>query len=402
MKFERLGDKILQVRGIAFNPKDISETPLPDYVPVLKANNIKERGIDTSNLIYIHRSKVKPEQFIKKGDLLLAASSGSKDIVGKNIFFENDFDGSFGAFCKLVRPNEKINHKFLGVFFKTPIFKRHIRRLIQGALINNLKNEHINSLQIPTLSFDDQIQIANILSKAETLIEQRKQSITLLDEFLKSTLVEMFLNKDKIKNWDFTALKNTVEKNKHSLKAGPFGSSLKKDFYVKSGYKIYGQEQVIKDDLNYGDYYINEELYKKLESCKIKEGDVLISLVGTYGKISVVPKSFEAGIINPRLMKISFDKNKINTTFFKYFFKSDYLLHHLKRFSHGNTMDIINLGIVKELKIPVPPIALQTQFATIVTKTETLKEQYKNSLQELENLYGSLSQQAFKGELKLK
>jgi type I restriction enzyme, S subunit len=35
----------------------------------------------------------------------------------------------------------------------------------------------------------------------------------------------------------------------------------------------------------------------------------------------------------------------------------------------------------------------------IVTKTETLKEQYKNSLQELENLYGSLSQRAFKGEL---
>ena len=54
MKFERLADKIIQVRGIAFNPKDISETPLPDYVPVLKANNIQERGIDTSNLIYIH------------------------------------------------------------------------------------------------------------------------------------------------------------------------------------------------------------------------------------------------------------------------------------------------------------------------------------------------------------
>ena len=50
-------------------------------------------------------------------------------------------------------------------------------------------------------------------------------------------------------------------------------------------------------------------------------------------------------------------------------------------------------------KIKVPPLSLQTQFANIVTKTEALKEQYKNSLQELENLYGSLSQRAFKGEL---
>jgi len=42
----------------------------------------------------------------------------------------------------------------------------------------------------------------------------------------------------------------------HALKAGPFGSSLKKSFYVSHGYKIYGQEQVIRDDPTYGDYYI--------------------------------------------------------------------------------------------------------------------------------------------------
>ena len=59
----------------------------------------------------------------------------------------------------------------------------------------------------------------------------------------------------------------------------------------------------------------------------------------------------------------------------------------------------LSLTSIKEIKIPIPPIELQTQFANIVTKTEALKEQYKNSLQELENLYGSLSQQAFSGEL---
>jgi type I restriction enzyme, S subunit len=59
----------------------------------------------------------------------------------------------------------------------------------------------------------------------------------------------------------------------------------------------------------------------------------------------------------------------------------------------------INAQELQDIKIVIPPIELQTQFATIVTKTEMLKEQYKNSLQELENLYGSLSQRAFKGEL---
>ena len=54
---------------------------------------------------------------------------------------------------------------------------------------------------------------------------------------------------------------------------------------------------------------------------------------------------------------------------------------------------------MKKFEIILPPLKLQAQFSQLVEKTETLKEQYKNSLQELENLYGSLSQQAFKGEL---
>jgi type I restriction enzyme S subunit len=63
---------------------------------------------------------------------------------------------------------------------------------------------------------------------------------------------------------------------------------------------------------SYGDYYIDEEKYQKLKACKVEKGDLLISLVGTFGKIAVVPEVFEEGIINPRLMKIAFDKQKAN------------------------------------------------------------------------------------------
>ncbi|MDP2060767.1 MAG: hypothetical protein Q8J97_13580, partial [Flavobacteriaceae bacterium] len=63
---------------------------------------------------------------------------------------------------------------------------------------------------------------------------------------------------------------------------------------------------------------------------------------------------------------------------------------------------ILNKGDFEKLEIIKPPIELQTQFATIVEKTEALKTQYQQSLQELENLYGSLSQKAFRGELSIK
>jgi type I restriction enzyme S subunit len=68
-------------------------------------------------------------------------------------------------------------------------------------------------------------------------------------------------------------------------------------------------------------------------------------------------------------------------------------------FIHGQTRARISSGQIAKISIPVPPFELQTQFAQIVEKTEALKTQYQQSLQELEHLYGSLSQKAFRGEL---
>ena len=391
MKFERLGTKIIQIRGIAFNPKDISDFSLPDYVPVLKANNIKERGIDISNLIYIHRSKVKPEQFIKKGDLLLAASSGSKDIVGKNIFFENDFEGSFGAFCKLVRPKENIHPKFVGVFFKTPIFKRHIRRLINGALINNLRNEHVDSLIIPSLNLSDQIQIATILSKAETLIEQRKESIRLLDEFLKSTFLEMF---GDTRHYSKNDVLKTVGEVCY-CRGGGTPSKAKPEYYIgdipwvspkdmKWLYITTSQDK------------ITEQAVKESSTTLIPKGAVLMVIRSGILK-SKLPLAINKVAVTINQDMKAFSSTEITSEYLLYFFMSEEknILKKVK----GTTADNLNFDDVKKLKIKIPSQALQTQFAQVVEKTETLKEQYKNSLVELENLYGSLSQRAFKGEL---
>lgn len=184
--------------------------------------------------------------------------------------------------------------------------------------------------------------------------------------------------------WEMPKIEQVVANEKNALKAGPFGSALKKEYYVEQGYKIYGQEQVISGDANFGDYYISEEKYKELENCAVKANDVLISLVGTYGKILIMPNEFEAGIINPRLMKITFDKEKVNTVYFKYFFGSNELKRALSHNTHGGTMDILNLGIVRNIKIPVPPIELQNEFSEFVQQVDKLKVEMQQSLKELE------------------
>ncbi len=398
MKFERLGEKITQIRGISYKPNDISIMPLPDYIPILKANNIQEGGIDTSNLIYIHKSKVKLEQYIKKGDLLLAASSGSKEIVGKNIYFENDFKGSFGAFCKLVRPKKNINPRYLATFFKSDSYKRHIRKLLSGALINNLKNEYIDSLLIPELSDPDQLHIANILSKAENLIAQRKESIRLLDEFLKSTFLEMF--GDPVRN----------EKGWAMLSGNDYLSRLTVGVVIKPA-SYYVSEGVIalrslnikpnRIQLDNLVYFSKSDNENELSKSILREGDVVFVRTGMTGTAAIIPKKIDGCncidliVSRPR-------SGVINPQYLVFFFNSEIGRRIVSEKEVGGIQKHFNIGALRNLKIPVPPITLQTQFARIAEKTETLKTQYQQSLQELGNLYGSLSQKAFRGELSLK
>jgi type I restriction enzyme S subunit len=101
------------------------------------------------------------------------------------------------------------------------------------------------------------------------------------------------------------------------MKAGPFGSSLKKSVYTPRGFKIYGQEQVIKGDAYYGDYFISRDLYEKLRSCEVHAGDILVSLVGTAGKVLVLPADCAPGIINPRPLKMSLSRSGIHPKFIK-------------------------------------------------------------------------------------
>jgi len=393
----RLDKYIKQIRGISYNPKDISEVQLEDYLPILKANNIQENGLETSKLIYIHKSKIKEEQLIKKGDLLLAASSGSKDIVGKNVFFENDFNGSFGAFCKVVRPNQNIYPGFLSVFFKTPLYKRHIRNLIQGANINNLRNEDIDSLKIPEFSQQDQLHIANTLSKAENLITQRKQSIALLDEFLKSTFLEMF--GDPVRNekgWNVETIDNLCTEIVDCVnRTAPLVD-------YPTEYVMIRTSNVRNSKINFKDTrYVTKEIFDKWTRRLLpKKGDIIFTREAPTGEAAII--DFERNIfLGQRTMLFRPNIEIVNAYFLLFQLMGTDLAQQINKLSSGSTVKHLSVPACKKFIIKVPLLALQNQFAQVVEKTEALKAYYQSSLQELENLYGSLSQRAFKGELTL-
>lgn len=204
-------------------------------------------------------------------------------------------------------------------------------------------------------------------------------------------------------SWCWIGIGNLKKDVKHALKAGPFGSALKKEFYVKEGYKIYGQEQVINDNAFYGNYYIDKHKYEELENCRVQPNDALISLVGTVGQVLILPPNCQQGIINPRLVKISLDPDKYLPLFFKYYFLSSLLRSLYKELLHGSTMDVLNLGILKQLPFPLPPLPEQHQIVSEIERRFSVADEadkiVDQSLKQAERLRQSILKRAFAGKL---
>jgi type I restriction enzyme S subunit len=190
-------------------------------------------------------------------------------------------------------------------------------------------------------------------------------------------------------HWSWKTVSNLGGAGRPAVKAGPFGSALKKSFYVQSGFRVYGQEQVIAGDLSVGDYYIDKEKFESLRSCEVKAGDVLVSLVGTFGKVLVVPDVFEPGIINPRLVRLSFDPNLIDPYFFSRFFQSPLAQTQMELQSHGGTMDILNAKNISELFVPLPPLEEQRRIAAILDKADAVRRKRKEAIALTEELLRS-------------
>ncbi|MBZ4136296.1 restriction endonuclease subunit S [Escherichia fergusonii] len=180
--------------------------------------------------------------------------------------------------------------------------------------------------------------------------------------------------------WEWCKFEHIAKNEENALKAGPFGSALKKSMYVQSGYKIYGQEQVISGNENYGDYFINEEKYNSLISCKIQSGDMLISLVGTIGKVLILSENCIPGIINPRLVKLSLYQD-ISRSYIQYILASPYIQNLLFEDSHGSTMNILNLGLLKKLTFPLPPTQEQERIVKKIHYINNIIDNLKYRIQ---------------------
>ena len=268
-----------------------------------------------------------------------------------------------------------------------------------GGSLLRARPAQVAKIKIPLPPLPEQIRIAAILDQADALRVKRRVALEQLDSLTQSIFIEMF--GDPVANpkkWQCAEMTDVVI-GKYGVKAGPFGSSLKKEEYTPTGYRVYGQEQVIAGRFDIGDYYIGARKFEQLKSCAVCEGDLLVSLVGSFGKVLVVPPGIEPGIINPRLLKITPNPQLITSVFLAATLTLPATQMAFERIAHGGTMGILNAGLIKQLIVMLPPLALQHEYEKRVSAIERLKQMHCTSLADFNALFASLQHRAFRGEL---
>lgn len=390
MKFVKLGSVCKLRNGYAFKSSAFVEIG----VPIIRISNINDNLVTPEKAVRIAYEKILDNYKIIKGDILIAMSGATTGKFGiynsDEIAYQNQRVG-----CFQILDDDLLNRTYLLQVLK--VVKPIIEKKANGGAQPNISANAIEEIIIPLPSIEDQIRIAKILSKAETLITQRKESIVMLDDLLKSSFLEMF--GDPVRNdnrWTKTNLDNVATQ----ITDGEHTTPIR----VDSGIKLLSARNVQNGFLDFNnnvDYIPISEYERIIKRCKPEKNDILMSCSGSVGRVSIIKTNEPLSLVRSVAL-IKLKKEIVNPYYLQSWMQSKYFQSEIKRGSKTSSQSNIFTGAIKKLPVQIPPIKLQNQFAILVEKVETIKKQYQKSSVELENVYGVLSQKAFKGELKIK
>ena len=205
--------------------------------------------------------------------------------------------------------------------------------------------------------------------------------------------------------WKEITLKDLVEKSK-GIQRGPWGGQIKKEIFVKSGYPVYEQGNVIKNNFTHFRYFLTQEKFNEFKNYHVIPGDFLITSAGTMGIIREIPDFAPIGSINQALIRIRINKNKITSEYFLLHF--NYLIERVKdEYSKGSAMkNLVSVKVIELLPFIIPyrngKPDLETQkkiveyIETSFSKLDSILEKKKIILSQLDELWESILENAFK------
>ena len=195
--------------------------------------------------------------------------------------------------------------------------------------------------------------------------------------------------------WSKYKFADMLDKN-NGIRRGPFGSSLRKDSFVKKGdYVVYEQQNAIYN-MYKTRYNINKSKFEELKKFELQPGDFIMSGAGTIGKISEVPEGITPGIFNQALIRFKINKKTTSRTFFLTFMRSYTMQRKLTEKNPGSAIsNLVSMKEVKNFSVVIPDKQEQQKIGNFFAKLDKLLDLQQQKIDKLELLKKTLLQKLF-------
>ena len=369
-----------------------------------RMNNITTQGrLDFSKKRRVPRDTLSLDSFVlENGDVLLTPPIARTLSESAAFFPGHEEPAVFSNHFLRLRPREdKLDGRYLARWlvlqFHRGIFRGMCRQWVNQATVNR---DSLLNLRVPLPSLPEQRRIADVLDRTEALRAKRRAALAQLDSLTQSLFLDLFGDPTS-KGWAMTDIAGVAKPIAGSIRTGPFGSQLLHGEFTDGGIAVLGIDNAVANEFRWGERrFISEAKYRQLKRYTVRPGDVLITIMGTCGRCAVVPDDIPPAINTKHLCCITLDPAKCLPIFLHaYFLRHPIAQKYLHQTVKGAIMSGLNMGLIKEMPVPLPPIELQREFARRVLAVEKLKTTQRGSLAELDALFASLQHRAFRGEL---
>jgi len=331
-----------------------------------------------------------------EGDLLFARSGAT---VGKTFLYNEKYGKCiFAGYLIRFKLNTEIAFpKYIYYYTKTPEYYSWIEKKQNVVAQPNINAKQYGlELEIPLPPLETQQRIAAILDAADAYRQKTKTLIEKYDQLAQSLFLDMF--GDPLRNekgWETNFLEDICD----------VGSSRRVfvNELVDSGIPFYRGTEVGKlgnDEIINPSLFITKEHFENLKTQTgvPKVGDLLMPSICPDGRIFRVVNEEPFYFKDGRVLWIKVNESNINSIYLKAILKVSFQSNYAS-IASGTTFAELKIIALKKIEILYPPITLQTQFAERIQLIEAQKQQAQASLQKAEDLFNSLLQRAFKGEL---
>ncbi|MBO5338895.1 MAG: restriction endonuclease subunit S [Clostridia bacterium] len=303
-------------------------------------------------------------------------------IIGKVAI--NDVECAFNQQINAIIPDfRKCLTEYLGYAIQNK--QKEMQDIANAPVVPILNKTQFLEIEVSLPSIEEQVEIVEKINATDKLTSLRKEQLAKMDELVKSRFIEMFgdvKDEEKVTLSDICLIitDGTHQPPKFTTTGIPF-------LFVSN---------IVGNTITYdAEKFISQETYDELiKRTPIEIGDVLLSTVGSYGHPAVV-KSDKPFCFQRHIAYLKPNKELIDSEYLHGAILSVDVQKQIEERVKGIAQKTLNLSEIRKIKLPLPRIDEQKQFAAFVEQVDKSKFEIQKSLEKLETLKKSLMQKYF-------